>query len=95
MTGPGGRFDNGVVSSIRKDSSAFKGDVSRLTPRSPTLSEQVRAHAFETFGQEAKAIHWLNRPNHLFGGKTPAEVLETEPDSVERELIRIDHGIFV
>jgi uncharacterized protein (DUF2384 family) len=59
------------------------------------LPDRVRVHALETFGQEAKAVHWLSRPNHLFGGKTPAEVLETEPESVERELIRIDHGIFV
>jgi uncharacterized protein (DUF2384 family) len=59
------------------------------------LRDQVLAHALETFGQEAKALHWLNRPNHLFGGLTPAEVLESEPQSVEQKLILIDHGIFV
>ncbi len=56
-------------------------------------SDQVRSHVFETFGEESKATHWLNRPNQLWGGKTPAEILETEPEEVERELIRIDHGI--
>ncbi|HVY93245.1 MAG TPA: MbcA/ParS/Xre antitoxin family protein [Bryobacteraceae bacterium] len=61
----------------------------------PSLRDRVRQHVFETFGEEAKAIHWLNRPNQLFGGKTPAEALETEPESVEHELTRIDHGIFV
>jgi uncharacterized protein (DUF2384 family) len=50
---------------------------------------------FDTFGEEAKAVHWLNRPNPLFAGKTPAEALETDPESVEQELTRIDHGIFV
>jgi uncharacterized protein (DUF2384 family) len=60
----------------------------------PLTRNQVRSHALETFGEESKANHWLNRPNHLFSGKTPAEVLETEPESVELELIRIDHGIF-
>ena len=57
--------------------------------------DRVRLHALETFGEEWKALHWLNRPNRLFAGKTPAQVLETEPESVELELTRIDHGIFV
>jgi hypothetical protein len=59
------------------------------------LHDQVRAHALETFGEEAKALHWLNRPSHLWGGKTPADVLKTQPQEVERELVRIDHGIFI
>ncbi|HWE48370.1 MAG TPA: MbcA/ParS/Xre antitoxin family protein [Bryobacteraceae bacterium] len=57
--------------------------------------EEVRRHVWETFGTEDKALHWLGRPNPLFGGRTPAEVLEIEPDAVEQELVRIDHGIFV
>ena len=59
------------------------------------LHDQVRAHALETFGEEAKALHWLNRPSHLWGSKTPADVLKTQPQEVERELVRIDHGIFI
>jgi Protein of unknown function (DUF2384) len=59
------------------------------------LHDQLRAHALETFGEEAKALHWLNRPSHLWGGKTPADVLKTQPQEVERELVRIDHGIFI
>jgi uncharacterized protein (DUF2384 family) len=55
----------------------------------------VRSHVLETFGNESKAHHWLNRPSHIWGGKTPAEVLETEPESVERELSRIDHGVYI
>ena len=35
------------------------------------LHDQVRAHALETFGEEAKALHWLNRPSHLWGVKPP------------------------
>jgi uncharacterized protein (DUF2384 family) len=60
----------------------------------PSLVDQVRAHALDTFGDEWKATHWFNRPSHLFGGRTPAEVLETDPESVDVELGRIDHGIF-
>ena len=68
-------------------------------PQSETNSgsypDQIRQHALDTFGTEAKALHWLHRPNHLFGGKTPIEALATQPDTVERELVKIDHGIFV
>jgi uncharacterized protein (DUF2384 family) len=60
-----------------------------------SLRARVRLHVLETYGQEAKAVHWLNRPNHLFSGKTPAQVLETDPESAEQELTCIDHGIFV
>ncbi|HEY4089129.1 MAG TPA: MbcA/ParS/Xre antitoxin family protein [Bryobacteraceae bacterium] len=60
-----------------------------------SFRERVRMHVFDTFGEEAKAVHWLNRRNPLFAGKTPAEALETDPESVEQELTRIDHGIFV
>ncbi len=57
--------------------------------------DAIRKHAFDTFGTEAKTLHWLHRPNHLFGGKTPVETLATEPHTVEEELVRIDHGIVV
>jgi putative toxin-antitoxin system antitoxin component (TIGR02293 family) len=58
------------------------------------LRSAVESHALETFGDKSKANHWLNRPNHLFGGRTPVQVLETDPETVEDELTRIDHGIF-
>jgi uncharacterized protein (DUF2384 family) len=57
--------------------------------------DSVKAHALETFGASAKAEHWLNRPNHVFQGKTPLETLESEPMAVEAELTRIDHGVYI
>jgi uncharacterized protein (DUF2384 family) len=78
-------------------SQATDNDSARATTGTlalPSLVDKVRAHALDTFGDEWKATHWFNRPSQLFGGKTPAEVLETDPESVDVELGRIDHGIF-
>ena len=55
----------------------------------------IDAHALATFGSMEKARHWMNRPNPLFQGKTPAQVMRTDPVGVEAELVRIDHGIYV
>jgi len=63
--------------------------------RSGLTRKQVEAHALETFGSQAKASHWLNRPNPLFHGKTPQAVIEIDPQCVEAELARIDHGVYV
>ena len=57
--------------------------------------ETVMAHALETFGSPEKTDHWLNRPNEIFQGHTPLEVLKTDPQAVEIELTRIDHGVYI
>jgi uncharacterized protein (DUF2384 family) len=63
--------------------------VSQCSPAS------VAAHALATFGSPEKAQHWMNRPNPLFQGKTPAQVIESDPVEAEAELVRIDHGVYV
>jgi hypothetical protein len=63
--------------------------------QSGTSSGQILTHAAETFGSAEKADHWLNRPNHVFRGRTPLEMLATDPQSVEIELSRIDHGVYI
>lgn len=55
----------------------------------------VAAHALDTFGSAAKAEHWMNRPNPLLHGNTPRQVIESDPSTVEAELVRIDHGVYV
>ena len=55
----------------------------------------LRAHVLETFGSAQKADHWLNRSNHVFGGKTPLQMMESDPQAVEIELTRIDHGVYI
>ena len=55
----------------------------------------VLAHAVDTFGSKIRADQWLNKPNRLFRYKTPLQTLVTDAASVEEELIRIDHGIYI
>jgi RNA polymerase sigma factor (sigma-70 family) len=55
----------------------------------------VLAHAHETFGSQEKADHWLRRPNHVFQGRTPLEVVGSDPQAVEIELTRIDYGVYI
>jgi hypothetical protein len=55
----------------------------------------VASHALATFGSPEKAEHWMNRPNPLFHGKTPAQVIEFDLVGVEAELVRIDHGVYM
>jgi len=60
-------------------------------------AQVIVAHALETFGSEAKAWLWLERPNVLLGGAAPIKLLQTDPASyelVEDELTRIDYGVF-
>jgi hypothetical protein len=64
--------------------------------RKPEISpESVALHALATFGSTEKAQHWLSRPNPLFDGKTPSQVMQADPVEVEAELVRIDHGVYV
>jgi uncharacterized protein (DUF2384 family) len=55
----------------------------------------IAAHALATFGSLEKAHHWMNRPNPLFQGKTPAQAIESDLVEVEAELVRIDHGVYI
>ena len=57
--------------------------------------DSVAAHALATFGSSEKAQHWMNRPNPLFQGETPAQVIEFDLIQVEAELVRIDHGVYM
>jgi len=60
-----------------------------------TRGQAVLAHAFDTFGSHEKANHWLRRPNHVFQSRTPLEVIGSDPEAVEIELTRIDHGVYI
>ncbi|MBL8294231.1 MAG: DUF2384 domain-containing protein [Bryobacterales bacterium] len=77
----------GVLGQIR--------DLISSISRGPEVTAQsVEAHALETFGSAAKAEHWLNRPNPLFQGQTPRQVIQANPSTVEAALVRIDHGVY-
>jgi uncharacterized protein (DUF2384 family) len=74
-----------------------KGNSNVRSEVSPA-AQPIVAHALETFGSEGKAWLWLERPNTLFAGSTPIQILQTDPtqyELVEDELTRIDYGVFV
>ena len=60
-----------------------------------TTIRLVKAHALDTFGSAEKADHWMNRPNALFQGKKPRDVVQSDPSAVEAALVRIDYGVYV
>jgi uncharacterized protein (DUF2384 family) len=80
------------------------------SPQHPTEAEQLSAdlahpsansvwtRALETFGDEAKAGHWMNAPRDIFEGRSPRELVETGDPAEQRRvltvLIRIDYGVF-
>jgi Protein of unknown function (DUF2384) len=63
-------------------------------PGKTVTAQSVEEHALDTFGTVEKAEHWLNRPNPLFSGKTPRQVLRVDPSWVEAALVRIDYGVY-
>ena len=54
---------------------------------------RVIAHAAETFGSARKAERWLKRPNRLLDSR-PLDRIEHDPQAIDDELIRIDHGVY-
>jgi uncharacterized protein (DUF2384 family) len=81
------------VSKVPRPNNSMQAVLSRF--RALLRGHLVSAHALATFGSKKKADHWMNRSNPLFQGKSPAEVLESDPARVEAELMRIDHGVYV
>lgn len=61
-------------------------------------ADSIWVRALETFGDEAKARHWMNAPRDIFDGRSPQQVLETGDPAEQRRvltvLIRIDYGVF-
>lgn len=65
-------------------------------PKGRSITAQsVKAHALDTFGSAEKAEHWMSRPNPLLQGKTPRQVIQSDPSPVEAALVRIDYGVYI
>ena len=79
------------ITSLRKVVFSPPGDAAKTA----ITAQSVKAHALDTFGSVHKADHWFNRPNALFQGKRPQEVIQSDPSLVEAALVRIDNGIYV
>lgn len=74
------------LKAVKTTSRVRGGEISR---------DSVAAHALATFGSSEKVKHWMNRPNPLFHGRTPRQVIEFDLVGVEAELVRIDHGVYM
>jgi putative toxin-antitoxin system antitoxin component (TIGR02293 family) len=57
---------------------------------------RVLAQAKYTFGDPAKAVHWLKSPNRVMEGQTPLSLLDTDAGVkwVETILGRIEYGLY-
>jgi putative toxin-antitoxin system antitoxin component (TIGR02293 family) len=71
----------------------------RLTPEQSDRVYRVAsimALAEETFQETEKAMHWMRRPNKVFDGRAPLDLIRTEQGArmVEDVLIRIAHGVY-
>ncbi len=75
---------------------------SRRQPLSKEESERavrairILARAQAVFGDKTPALDWLRSPKKRFEGRTPIQMLSTEPGGrlVEEMLIQIDEGMF-
>ena len=75
---------------------------SKRQPLSREESERVvrvarmMAKASAVLGEHASALAWLRSPKQRFHGRTPIEMLATEPGArlVEEMLVQIDEGMF-
>jgi putative toxin-antitoxin system antitoxin component (TIGR02293 family) len=75
---------------------------SRREPLSREESERavrtarILARAQAVMGERDAALRWMRTPKRRFKGKSPLEMLSTEPGGrlVEEMLIQIDEGIF-
>ena len=57
---------------------------------------RVSEKAEEIFGSQEKAEQWLNLPNALLNGSSPAQVIKNsfESEKVMDILSRIEYGVF-
>jgi putative toxin-antitoxin system antitoxin component (TIGR02293 family) len=57
---------------------------------------QVKLRAIDVFGNEAKALRWLNAPRPQFNDRSPLSIIDTDEgyEEVMCMLLRIAHGVY-
>ncbi len=57
---------------------------------------RIAAFASDVLGDDAKASHWLRRPNRALSGRPPLSLLDTDLGAREVEAVlgRIEHGVY-
>ncbi|WP_353108212.1 MbcA/ParS/Xre antitoxin family protein [Salinisphaera dokdonensis] len=78
--------------------SAGKSKSKRLSKHASEVVLRVAriiAFAEDTFGDQDRAMNWLNNPNHVFEGQAPITLADTESGTewVEQVLGRMMYGI--
>jgi len=66
-------------------------------PDRPVRTARLLARAQAVLGSRETALKWMRRPKRRFQGKSPVEMISTEPGGrlVAEMLIQIDQGIFL
>lgn len=96
-----------VLVSSQAPSNKSKISVNELSKKKPVVksksklsrekkTEHLRLRAIEVFGNEQKALQWLDSPRNELSGKSPVSASKTKKgyDEVLDMLGRIEHGIF-
>jgi len=83
-----------IESAVRAKPAALKKSDIPGERRGVLNYASVLDNAVETFGSRFNANAWLYRPNRVFANKTPLQILTEDPEAIEEELVRIDHGMF-
>jgi putative toxin-antitoxin system antitoxin component (TIGR02293 family) len=67
-----------------------------MSAKNCRLNPEVYARCIEVFGDEAKALRWLETPNFALGKQRPFELLGSEEgiQLVLDTLGRIEYGVF-
>ena len=54
--------------------------------------KELDQHLFALTGSKDLVEQWWNLPNHNWRGRTPAEIFEQDPKSVEQYIMRFCYG---
>lgn len=67
--------------------------VSRRSLSKTDVGKRLFELAIGVFESVPKTLEWFIEPNRALGGQRPAEILQSDPEAVERVLQQIEHGI--
>lgn len=89
-------FDVVIPARTLKHRKARRQPLSKEESERAVRMMRVLARANSVLGDDASALTWLRSPKKRFQGRSPIEMLATEPGGrlVEEMLIQIDEGMF-
>jgi putative toxin-antitoxin system antitoxin component (TIGR02293 family) len=89
-------FDVIIPARTLKHRKSKRQPLSREESERVVRAARVLAKAAAVIGEDKSALAWLRSPKKRFQGRSPIEMLTTEPGGrlVEEMLIQIDEGMF-